>query len=487
MALAGSVLVKFRADYAEWVSGTQKVRTDAKRTNEEIAEGAKKTAAKTKSSYGKMLTDLNDSFGKRSALGKTLKLFAGAGVIGGLGLAASQFDELTKKAEALTLAIHQGDGEARKQTAEFLTSLPVVGKLADGFSRIYELISGTTTYVADTKVATEATNAVTDAMTVRLKMAKENAKELSEHVQGLFDHINAIIRRGVPLKLFEIDKETRDSLAKINEETEKKQKGPDLEGLRKKAADLQSKIINTPPQQVLGKFWGNFLGFGTPQTNFKQIAQLQATRASVVREIKKTEADIENTAFFERMAARAKGLADKAVIYASMASDKFRDFFKELKEAQPQPTLRFDLWTDGLKQAGNVFDRLSTSIKSTFDHQRDWIHEAGELYRDAMTPIEKYRERVKDIQSHTGFLGLSQKDAAILKGKAFAELRAAEKAPAIEAIERRSAFTTHNDELKNPLDKIAADTAKEPPLLDKILTAVGQLNIGSVVVSLPGV
>jgi hypothetical protein len=337
MALVGSVLVKFKSEYAEYLAGAQKVRAGSAATTEQIANDAKKGAAKSKSAYGQMLSDLNSQFGKRSSFGKTLKLLAGGGVIGAAGMAASEFDEMTKKAEAMAVAIHQGGDEARKQAAEFLVSIPIVGKIGDGFARIYEIARGTASYVADMKTATEATDLATDAMAARLKLAKDNAKELAEHVQSLFDHVNGLVRRGVPLKLFQIDKETRDAIDKVDEGTAKKKAGPDLKAIQDKATKLRDQLANMSQSDFETSIWRtkHWVQFGdSVNPNYARVAgQLRATN----QQIKKAMDDIEHTAFWERMTVRAKGFADKAAVYAGEAADKFQAFLSRwLSHSQRQ-------------------------------------------------------------------------------------------------------------------------------------------------------
>ena len=63
--------------------------------------------------YGGMLKGLKGSFGEESDLGRTLKIFAGAGIVGGLAIAANQFNALA----AIAAAEHVGVSPAAAAAA----------------------------------------------------------------------------------------------------------------------------------------------------------------------------------------------------------------------------------------------------------------------------------------------------------------------------------------------------------------------------------
>src|SRR4051812_6211089 len=73
---------------------------------------------KAKSKVNGFFKDLKSNFGRSSTLGQSLKVLAGGGAIMALGKIASEFDELTKKAEDFAMALDRGDGSANQMAAE---------------------------------------------------------------------------------------------------------------------------------------------------------------------------------------------------------------------------------------------------------------------------------------------------------------------------------------------------------------------------------
>lgn len=148
-----------------------------------VASGAGAEGKAAGQAYaGSFFDELNGMAGKRSILGKSMKLLMGGGVIGALGMASGEFNALTQVAEKFAMSLNKGPEAARAATAELLLSIPVVGRLAEGFDRIGGLISGDTAYVARLTQEAENLNAVTDSWAHGLKIAQEYQAKITADI-----------------------------------------------------------------------------------------------------------------------------------------------------------------------------------------------------------------------------------------------------------------------------------------------------------------
>jgi hypothetical protein len=440
MALAGSVLIQFKSDYGQWLAGSQKVRTDAARTNSEIVEGAKKTAAKTKSAYSQMLSDLNESFGKRSALGKTLKLAAGGGVIGGLGLVTSEFAAAGKSAREFAEQMGAGEQAGKSLGEQILLSIPLVGHLTKGAEDFASALSGAAYKAGALRAELAKIKEFKDA-------AAEGKKATTAVIQPLENQARLIGKKGSERIFAEGQIQYEENLRKADD-------------LDAKFADLQHKYNSTPANSEKQLAAKNELA-----AQMKDIAEQSAHARDLARQIRESSQKEGYAAMQEETDRAAEDAKKKKEDAAKHTQESIKDTQQYAKSLVQQ-------WADN----------VGPYVKKILG----WRDEVKALAKDAQTPFDKLQSRLDEIKAHTGLFGLTDAQAKRLRDKATADFKADTKAPPIEAIERRSSFTTHNDELKNPLDKIAEDTAKEPPLLTNIYNAIGRLNLSSVVVALPG-
>ncbi len=92
--------------------------------------------------YKSFLSELKGEAGKGSLLGQSLKLAAGGGAIAGVGLAAREFTELTAGIANFSNKLRSGKENTAELTREFVQTIPILGKVEQGFENIGEAITG---------------------------------------------------------------------------------------------------------------------------------------------------------------------------------------------------------------------------------------------------------------------------------------------------------------------------------------------------------
>ncbi len=141
------------------------------------AKDAAKDVDGLKSKFKSMTAELNDSFGKRSVLGQSLKLMAGSGALGALSKAGGELKDFTAKLVELKNT-KQSTGEL---TEELMKSLPVLGQFWQAGRNIREVLTGeeaamkkvNQSWSASVKIMNDATNA-------RLAWRKETRDVLAD-------------------------------------------------------------------------------------------------------------------------------------------------------------------------------------------------------------------------------------------------------------------------------------------------------------------
>jgi DNA repair exonuclease SbcCD ATPase subunit len=89
-----------------------------------------------------ILNDLNAQFGKRSLLGKTMKLLAGGGAIAAVSMAANEFKAMSDKVLEVADSYRKGETSSMEFAAQMIRSIPILGKMTEGFDSLREAITG---------------------------------------------------------------------------------------------------------------------------------------------------------------------------------------------------------------------------------------------------------------------------------------------------------------------------------------------------------
>lgn len=188
-----------------------------------IAQAAgREAAANTYKSY---LDQLNSQFGKRSAFGKTLKLLAGGGVIGGIGLAASELDEMTRKMAEFADEIRRGSLSAGEMTEKFITAIPILGNIWDAGRNIREIFTGENAELQKMIAEGDAVNRVTDAMKDSMKAVEDATAKAQERISDIARELQRLQMTGKPLQLFDIDTETLKAVREAKKSSEEQKTG----------------------------------------------------------------------------------------------------------------------------------------------------------------------------------------------------------------------------------------------------------------------
>jgi hypothetical protein len=137
-------------------TATVKLGADSASFNNEVEKMKKKNRG--------FLDELNAQYGKKSTIGKVFKLAAGGGVIAGLALAANEFKNLTEHAGEMYDKFRAGNTTAGELADEVAKSLPIIGKVYEGFKNIGEIVSGVRGEVAALNESARLNDLITAAM-----------------------------------------------------------------------------------------------------------------------------------------------------------------------------------------------------------------------------------------------------------------------------------------------------------------------------------
>ncbi len=153
--------------------------------------------------YGGVLSELQGDFGKKSLLGKTLKLIQGGGAIGALAMGSGMLNQLSKQVEEMSLAYVRGKTTAAELSGEILKSIPIVGAAGEGLARFWGLASGETFRVDHIYQEAEAIDAVTDAMKQSNAVIQETSKSLGRYIEEMDRTMQRMNLSGLDLNVFD--------------------------------------------------------------------------------------------------------------------------------------------------------------------------------------------------------------------------------------------------------------------------------------------
>lgn len=424
----GSLLVNLVAETMGFSTGLNRAKSDLKGFENQ----AKASTEKTKGFFKSMSADL----GKKSFLGQSLKMLAGGGAVGALSMASNEFNDLTKKAEELAGMQYKSVEQQRKMTAEFLTSIPIAGKLGEAFARIWEMASGTTAEVAKMNAQMESQNRLIEMMQIRIELHKK----LESMSKKYADEVQTSI-----VKLFSSAKEFDAWMA---ERTTKKKEEEDLAEVRnaakKELADLRNKS-NEATKAYLEMVYSGEVG-----PNFRHGGKRPVVPEKKDRELARMGFDVQNAIEAQNEWDRLKDAMDKANKEFADATTESEKKIAEMEQAiNNRPFLKFG---EDLKQTGTdildfftgvvspVTDSIANTAKRSdaenmqanwkaiqeeqkekakelndilqerLDIQKELQNQANRWLEDIKTPEEKFKEQVGELQAmiQQGFLTKDQ-------------------------------------------------------------------------------
>lgn len=423
MALVGSVLVRFAAQTAEWMSGTQKLRADAKATTDAIASGSERAAKRSATAFKRFSDDLKSQFGKKSPLGETLELLKGGGAVIGISLLGRALGNASSKAIELRDALADGQISARQASYDLAKTIPLIGGFIEFGGNLGKLIDEAITG----RVANE--KRILEFQKARLAVA-EREREVMKDLKNRLEAVAGVQRE------------------------------------RARQRELAAAGSDFAKDRAAAAFEADNAAREIEQFYKRALAQTQDVR---LREQLMRSRQDEVNANSDELLRRLDEINRREAASMKTSTNPFTVIAAAAAKAS--------------ESIGGVVDR----VRAAMEKHREWRVEAGRLFRESQTPMEEYLARVKEIEAHTGLGGLSQDRADRLKAIAALDLRNAMRPPEVPVQERRTSFAVQGDDkLITPVQQTAANTAQVPPLLAAIAIAMARIPGFTGVVSIPG-
>jgi uncharacterized protein YjbJ (UPF0337 family) len=472
MALVGSVIARFgaaTADYSKQVDGARKQTNGFYR---DVIVGAKQ-AAQANDSF---LKELKSNFGKGSSFTQSLKAFSGGGAILGLGLLARESLDFTEKMKDAAVAVHEGGSESRKMAAELLKSIPIAGKLGEALTNVYDILTGTATYAADLKRATEMQEQYTDWLKETAKVSREYHEQAAKGFRDIQTQIEKLSLSGLPLKLFEVDESYKSRLEETQKRLSEFQKNPAFneafgkisEERLQRASELQAKIAVLREQQR-GSVWQatkDFftLDFGAQSDRDDEIKKLQSDADTLLEQRRRARERIN----------RAQSKAEESSQRQTAAASKlyWLETWKAVKDAARDAII--SPTQDWLQE-----------LKEGFKQWRDEKQESANEVIGSIDPAAKFQKDIDKLRElkNLGLLTQQQFKAAAddaYKRDFREEIEAARRAASPPVEERRTTYTVSGEgdpKQLAELAKIDGNTSRSATALERFVGSAAQLAI----------
>lgn len=371
----------------------QKVReaVQAEATNRLKAAGLSEADAGGKGAgkkYGdSFLGELNSTFGKKSTMGKLMKLAMGGGAIGALGSAANEFNELTKKAEELALAMKKPGDEWKDTASQLITSIPVVGALADGFARIWSIASGEAATVAKIKEETAEIQRINEAYETGMKVVAAAHKETLDIMIQERRERELLGKSAGEKEALQTSNEEEDKVRKANESRAAKLKeiresfDKARQPLTKAYADTMASLPNESGDEATKKS----LELSRIRLQQDALTKRQAAdEARVNAEAQQQILEATKTGWAKRWQAAKDGL------------EKVRDAYDESAKAEGEKAkANADSMAKARDEATqNQIDEIAANAKKGFEEEQAAL---AKLKEKTATPMEAFTSRAQQL------------------------------------------------------------------------------------------
>jgi hypothetical protein len=368
-------------DTSGWSKGFQKAGQDM--------------AALDKQSKG-FIKDIKGRFGEESGFGQAFKIAAGTGAVAGLTLAAREFENLTGKIAATADAFRRGETTSQEFFAESARGLPVIGSLVKGFDNIREAITGEQAAMEaqeqawkDTKDAMDAARKARDEYDAR---GKEGIAAFGRQADSAGQSAAlAGMPEGVAKDLKAIQYDTQNKLHQLNDDFAKYASTDAIAALEKQLAGakqgIADNLTNEPMRQE----------FLEQENNINQQLQvLYANRAALAGQYQEIRTAIEAEGYAKSQQAQAKAATEQS---------------KTLEDQTAKITSELSKMADDAQQHGQ---QIAASLQ---------------------TPLEKFQERMADLQAsfRNGSIGGDIFARGALKAQQ--EFDATRRPPALRAVQ----------------------------------------------------
>lgn len=134
-----------------------------------------------------VLNDLNDQFGKKSLLGKTMKLMAGGGAIAAVKMAVTEFKGMADGILNVSDAYRKGDITGGQMLAQMWRQIPVVGTLTEAMDSLRWAITGERAEVEKMEEDAKKMNASVKARQAIIAEEKKALQEWAKEIRKVRD------------------------------------------------------------------------------------------------------------------------------------------------------------------------------------------------------------------------------------------------------------------------------------------------------------
>ena len=383
--------------------------------------------------YGGMLKGLKGSFGEESDLGRTLKIFAGAGIVGGLAIAANQFNALAGKASDYADKLALGQTTAGDMAAELARSVPIFGPLADGATKFIGMLVGITQETARINQEAAGIKAINDLLQYQIDLRKQNG--IKEENSLIDDQITLLKTLGQDTTALE---ETRRKM-KAGQERDK-EVGEFSKSAPVKELDTQIEAAKKRKAAAEHTVDTDMLG-GIPLTFSVEAHKDEVTRAGNALQVlvdRKAKAINDNTADANRRFRDSEGRAGiqfnaKLGVQRAEQAKGDAEFGAKLFAESEQKS----------KAAEGIRKEASAKVKQEYDLKVSasasmWKELEGQAKRfteAAKSPLDKHNDQLREMTEAVGTGALKWDDYASAVANENANFAKGQQAPGVKAMQ----------------------------------------------------
>lgn len=381
------------AKIKEAVAAEAAVRLQASGMSEADATGKKAGKGYAEGFF----SELNSTFGKRSVMGKALKIAAGGGAIGALGMAASEFNNLAKSVESFSVAMSQGGDEWKSALGDMLASVPILGKVGEGFYHLWNAMTGRAAVSAASADAAKTVAEIKDLWTKisentdrATASAAEYSREVRNHIALLglkgIDRAMELSRQEEKTKVEDVKKDREASSAKDKELVNKRAEL--IKKMRNEAKALGVEFGDNAPLNAQ-KFDTPLLGGSYMQvTDLKAVAKFRASYAWYAGEIEGIDQNLAASRDKTNAAAESQ-IADAA---RKGAADRKRIGLDAMEALAEQSR---GVWTKFTTEASDAARKARADVNAAMKGARD------EFETEGLSPSERKLRDFKRLPGAT--------------------------------------------------------------------------------------